>query len=165
MGRTTTSVGRMPSDAELIAAEKKRAFEICGGKSPTLDKDQLYSYVCALGETPTAAQTAALSGGGDEAGADAKYEEIKAANAGIPYPYPEETVKGWFDTWAKDGKIPFSKLSGDVEEGLQPLSAEELEQLKKDIGSKLNGDEWEYDGYLQTIISGMKMKTGSATYS
>ena len=38
-------------DAEAENEEKKLAFEIIGEKAATLNKEQIYEYLCALGES------------------------------------------------------------------------------------------------------------------
>ena len=37
-------------DAEAENEEKKLAFEIIGEKAATINKEQIYEYLCALGE-------------------------------------------------------------------------------------------------------------------
>ena len=72
----------------------------------------------------------------------------------------------WFKTWDPEdsGKIPISKLEGPVE-GIEPLSANELDQLKKDLGDKLSADGmWYYKDYMTFMVNNQNMKLGTSTF-
>merc|ERR1711957_995569 len=112
-------------DKELT--EKKLAFEICDtNKAGTLDKEQCYNYLCALGLTPSQQVRQELPASADEAAAIALYDKyIADPTCG---PFESEAVQQWFETWdaKKTGVLDTKNLKGELDDGVEPLTADEV---------------------------------------
>eukprot|EP00658_Telonema_sp_P-2_P050690 TRINITY_DN3870_c0_g1_i2.p1 TRINITY_DN3870_c0_g1~~TRINITY_DN3870_c0_g1_i2.p1 ORF type:complete len:150 (+),score=67.85 TRINITY_DN3870_c0_g1_i2:148-597(+) len=148
----------MASQAELEAEEKKLAFEILSENSGSLaSTDKIYQYLCALGLTPNKKVIDELPASADLNTAMGLYDKYAAELK----PLEKEQIAQWFKTWDGNdlGEIKMSVLKGEMEDGVDPLTDQELDALKS--MAKVNGDMLQYASLVEQMFEDQKMKTGT----